>query len=89
MFNITGLFQSHYQQLLDNSLENGFLVMNDNLGIKGNKFTMIFLSFTTDECRIFRQNFKHYFEVTPYLEFPYQGLTLKILNNQRQSINLK
>ncbi|HFI0145261.1 TPA: ATP-binding cassette domain-containing protein [Streptococcus suis] len=86
MFNITGLFQSHYQQLLDNSLENGFLVMNDNLGIKGKQVYDDFLSFTTDEVEFLADSVA-ILNVTPYLEFPYQGLTFENPEQSTQQIN--
>lgn len=86
MFNITGLFQSHYQQLLDNSLENGFLVMNDNLGIKGKQVYDDFLSFTTDEVEFLVAS-AAILKVTPYLEFPYQGLTFENPEQSTQQIN--
>lgn len=86
MFNITGLFQSHYQQLLDNSLENGFLVMNDNLGIKGKQVYDDFLSFTTDEVEFLAAS-AAILKVTPYLEFPYQGLTFENPEQSTQQIN--
>ncbi|MGT2732811.1 ABC transporter ATP-binding protein/permease [Streptococcus ruminantium] len=75
LFNITGLFQSHYQTLLDHSLENGLLAIKDTLDIKGKQVYDDFLSFTDKEISNLKQS-DVISQVNPYLEFPYKGITL-------------
>lgn len=72
--NIQSLFAAKYHQLVNNSLENGFLVINDSLHLQTTKVLDDFLSFDKEEITSISisQNIQ---TVKPYMEFLSLGMT--------------
>ncbi|HEW6661558.1 TPA: ATP-binding cassette domain-containing protein [Streptococcus pneumoniae] len=72
--NFQSLFADKYHQLVNNSLENGFLVINDSLHLQTTKVLDDFLSFDKEEITSIStsQNIQ---TVNPYIEFLSLGMT--------------
>lgn len=72
--NFQSLFADKYHQLVNNSLENGFLVINDSLHLQTTKMLDDFLSFDKEEITSIStsQNIQ---TVKPYMEFLSLGMT--------------
>lgn len=72
--NFQSLFADKYHQLVNNSLENGFLVINDSLHLQTTKVLDDFLSFDKDEIASIStsQNIQ---TIKPYIEFLSLGMT--------------
>lgn len=72
--NFQSLFADKYHQLVNNSLENGFLVINDSLHLQTTKVLDDFLSFDKEEITSIStsQNIQ---TVKPYMEFLSLGMT--------------
>lgn len=72
--NFQSLFADKYHQLVNNSLENGFLVINDSLHLQTTKELDDFLSFDKEEITSIStsQNIQ---TVKPYMEFLSLGMT--------------
>ncbi|MDG8357565.1 antimicrobial peptide ABC transporter ATPase [Streptococcus pneumoniae] len=72
--NFQFLFADKYHQLVNNSLENGFLVINDSLHLQTTKVLDDFLSFDKEEITSIStsQNIQ---TVNPYIEFLSLGMT--------------
>ena len=72
--NFQSLFADKYHQLVNNSLENGFLVINDSLYLQTTKVLDDFLSFDKDEIASIStsQNIQ---TIKPYIEFLSLGMT--------------
>lgn len=72
--NFQSLFADKYHQLVNNSLENGFLVINDSLHLQTTKVLDDFLSFDKEEITSIStsQNIQI---VNPYIEFLSLGMT--------------
>lgn len=72
--NFQFLFADKYHQLVNNSLENGFLVINDSLHLQTTKVLDDFLSFDKEEITSIStsQNIQ---TVKPYMEFLSLGMT--------------
>ena len=72
--NFQSLFADKYHQLVNNSLENGFLVINDSLHLQTTKVLDDFLSFDKEEITSIStsQNIQ---TVKPYIEFLSLGMT--------------
>lgn len=72
--NFQSLFADKYHQLVNNSLENGFLVINDSLYLQTTKVLDDFLSFDKEEITSIStsQNIQ---TVNPYIEFLSLGMT--------------
>lgn len=72
--NFQSLFEDKYHQLVNNSLENGFLVINDSLHLQTTKVLDDFLSFDKEEITSIStsQNIQ---TVNPYIEFLSLGMT--------------
>ena len=72
--NFQSLFADKYHQLVNNSLENGFLVINDSLHLQTTKVLDDFLSFDKEEITSIStsQNIQ---TVKPYMEFLSSGMT--------------
>ncbi|BBP10059.1 ABC transporter ATP-binding protein/permease [Streptococcus sp. 116-D4] len=72
--NFQSLFADKYHQLVNNSLENGFLVINDSLHLQTTKVLDDFLSFDKEEITLIStsQNIQ---TVKPYMEFLSFGMT--------------
>ena len=72
--NFQSLFADKYHQLVNNSLENGFLVINDSLHLQTTKVLDDFLSFDKEEITSIStsQNIQ---TVKPYMEFLSFGMT--------------
>ncbi|TAA67191.1 ATP-binding cassette domain-containing protein [Streptococcus sp. LQJ-218] len=72
--NFQSLFADKYHQLVNNSLENGFLVINDSLHLQTTKVLDDFLSFDKEEITSIStsQNIQ---SVKPYMEFLSLGMT--------------
>lgn len=73
--NFQSLFADKYHQLVNNSLENGFLVINDSLHLQTTKVLDDFLSFDKEEITSIStsQNIQ---TVKPYMEFLSLGMTV-------------
>ncbi len=71
--NFQSLFADKYHQLVNNSLENGFLVINDSLHLQTTKVLDDFLSFDKEEITSIStsQNIQ---TVNPYIEFLSLGM---------------
>lgn len=71
--NFQSLFADKYHQLVNNSLENGFLVINDSLHLQTTKMLDDFLSFDKEEITSIStsQNIQ---TVKPYMEFLSLGM---------------
>lgn len=72
--NLNRLFNTQYQQLIDQSLENGFLVINDSLSLQTSK-VLDDLSHITPSVYDEITHSQRVVQATPYLEFVYHGLT--------------
>lgn len=72
--NFQSLFADKYHQLVNNSLENGFLVINDSLHLQTTKVLDDFLSFDKEKITSIStsQNIQ---TVKPYIEFLSLGMT--------------
>lgn len=72
--NFQSLFADKYHQLVNNSLENGFLVINDSLHLQTTKVLDDFLSFDKEEITSIStsQNIQ---TIKPYIEFLSLGMT--------------
>ena len=72
--NFQSLFADKYHQLVNNSLENGFLVINDSLHLQATKVLDDFLSFDKEEINSIStsQNIQ---TIKPYIEFLSLGMT--------------
>lgn len=72
--NFQSLFADKYHQLVNNSLENGFLVINDSLHLQTTKVLDDFLSFDEEEINSIStsQNIQ---TIKPYIEFLSLGMT--------------
>lgn len=72
--NFQSLFADKYHKLVNNSLENGFLVINDSLHLQTTKVLDDFLSFDKEEITSIStsQNIQ---TVKPYMEFLSLGMT--------------
>ncbi|CTO16787.1 TPA: ATP-binding cassette domain-containing protein [Streptococcus pneumoniae] len=72
--NFQSLFADKYHQLVNNSLENGFLVINDSLHLQTTKVLDDFLSFDKEEITSIStsQNIQ---TVNPHIEFLSLGMT--------------
>lgn len=72
--NFQSLFADKYHQLVNNSLENGFLVINDSLHLQTTKVLDDFLSFDKEDITSIStsQNIQ---TVNPYIEFLSLGMT--------------
>ena len=72
--NFQSLFADKYHQLVNNSLENGFLVINDSLHLQTTKVLDDFLSFDKEEINSIStsQNIQ---TIKPYIEFLSLGMT--------------
>lgn len=72
--NFQSLFADKYHQLVNNSLENGFLVINDSLHLQTTKVLDDYLSFDKDEIASIStsQNIQ---TIKPYIEFLSLGMT--------------
>ncbi|MGQ5409579.1 ABC transporter ATP-binding protein/permease [Streptococcus pneumoniae] len=72
--NFQSLFADKYHQLVNNSLKNGFLVINDSLHLQTTKVLDDFLSFDKEEITSIStsQNIQ---TVNPYIEFLSLGMT--------------
>ena len=72
--NFQSLFADKYHQLVNNSLENGFLVINDSLHLQTTKVLDDFLSFDKEEI-ISISTSQNIQTVKPYMEFLSLGMT--------------
>lgn len=72
--NFQSLFADKYHQLVNNSLENGFLVINDSLHLQTTKVLDDFLSFDKEEITSISRS-QNIQTVKPYMEFLSLGMT--------------
>ncbi|MDS2841556.1 ATP-binding cassette domain-containing protein [Streptococcus pneumoniae] len=72
--NFQSLFADKYHQLVNNSLENGFLVINDSLHLQTTKVLDDFLSFDKEEITSISKS-QNIQTVNPYIEFLSLGMT--------------
>lgn len=72
--NFQSLFADKYHQLVNNSLENGFLVINDSLHLQTTKVLDDFLSFDKEEITSISKS-QNIQTVKPYMEFLSLGMT--------------
>lgn len=72
--NFQSLFADKYHQLVNNSLENGFLVINDSLHLQTTKVLDDFLSFDKEEITSISTS-RNIQTVKPYMEFLSLGMT--------------
>ena len=73
--NLQSLFADKYHQLVNNSLENGFMVINDSLHLQTTKILDDFLSFREEELASISES-QNIQLVKPYMEFLSLGMTL-------------
>lgn len=78
--NIQSLFSSKYQRLISNSLENGFLVINDSIGLGTSKVIDDFQSISNKEMHQISDS-SNVYKLEPYIEFPSMGITFENAEN--------
>lgn len=78
--NIQSLFSSKYQRLISNSLENGFLVINDSIGLGTSKVIDDFRSISNKEIHQISDS-SNIYKLEPYIEFPSMGITFENAEN--------
>lgn len=78
--NIQSLFSSKYQRLISNSLENGFLVINDSIGLGTSKVIDDFQSISNKEIHQISDS-SNVYKLEPYIEFPSMGITFENAEN--------
>lgn len=83
--NFQSLFTSKYEQLINNSLENGFLIINDSLHLQTSQVLEDFISFNSTEIESI-VNSNYVTSYSPYLEFPYFGMTIENSKNYTDSL---
>lgn len=84
--NINRLFNDRYENLVKNSLENGFFVIYDNLGIKSKKVIDDFQSIPDNiMSEVLTSN--NNITIEPYIEFVSFGMTLENAKNYSEIIN--
>jgi len=74
--NIQSLFSSKYQRIISDSLENGFLVINDSIGLGTNKVIDDFQSLSNKEIHQISDS-RNVYKLEPYIEFPSMGMTFE------------
>lgn len=78
--NIQSLFSSKYQRLISDSLENGFLVINDSIGLGTSKVIDDFQSISNKEIHQISDS-SNVYKLEPYIEFPSMGITFENAEN--------
>ena len=78
--NIQSLFSSKYQRLISNSLENGFLIINDSIGLGTSKVIDDFQSISNKEIHQISDS-SNVYKLEPYIEFPSMGITFENAEN--------
>ena len=78
--NIQSLFSSKYQRIISDSLENGFLVINDSIGLGTNKVIDDFQSLSNKEIHQISDS-RNVYKLEPYIEFPSMGMTFENAEN--------
>ena len=78
--NIQSLFSSKYQRLISSSLENGFLVINDSIGLGTSKVIDDFRSISNKEIHQISDS-SNIYKLEPYIEFPSMGITFENAEN--------
>ena len=78
--NIQSLFSSKYQRLISSSLENGFLVINDSIGLGTSKVIDDFQSLSNKEIHQISDS-RNVYKLEPYIEFPSMGITFENAEN--------
>ena len=78
--NIQSLFSSKYQRLISNSLENGFLIINDSIGLGTSKVIDDFQSISNKEIHQISDS-SNVYKLEPYIEFPSMGMTFENAEN--------
>lgn len=78
--NIQSLFSSKYQRLISSSLENGFLVINDSIGLGTSKVIDDFRSISNKEIHQISDS-SNIYKLEPYIEFPSTGITFENAEN--------
>ena len=78
--NIQSLFSSKYQRLISSSLENGFLVINDSIGLGTSKVIDDFQSISNKEIHQISDS-SNIYKLEPYIEFPSMGITFENAEN--------
>ena len=78
--NIQSLFSSKYQRLISDSLENGFLVINDSIGLGTSKVIDDFQSLSNKEIHQISDS-RNIYKLEPYIEFPSMGMTFENAEN--------
>ena len=78
--NIQSLFSSKYQRLISSSLENGFLVINDSIGLGTSKVIDDFQSLSNKEIHQISDS-RNVYKLEPYIEFPSMGMTFENAEN--------
>lgn len=78
--NIQSLFSSKYQRLISSSLENGFLVINDSIGLGTSKVIDDFRSISNKEIHQISDS-SNIYKLEPYIEFPSMGIIFENAEN--------